>query len=201
MSESQVTPEAAATRKPEHEIMPVLLNRWSPRAFAAKDIPENVLYRLFEAARWAPSGSNEQPWRYIIARKPEDRERFLSFINPFNTEWCAQAPVLVLALSKKTTSKGSPSSSYAFDAGAAWGYLALEGVAQGLITHAMGGFNRQQAIETLGIPEEYEPLAVIAIGYRGDPASLSERNREREVPSTRRPLEELLLEGSFTAKP
>jgi len=198
-SETQISPESAAVRKPEHEVMPVLLNRWSPRAFAEKEVPEDVLLSLFEAARWAPSGSNEQPWRYVYARTAEDRDRFLSFINPFNTEWCAKAPVLVLALSKTTTSKGSASPSHAFDAGAAWGYLALQSVALGLVTHAMGGFDRDLAKQTLAIPSEYEPQAVIAVGYRGDASSLSERNREREVPSNRRPLAEIIMEGVFSS--
>jgi nitroreductase len=197
MTEQTVTPEVAQNRKADHDIDPLFLNRWSPRAFQQKEVPNDVLLRVFEAARWAPSGGNLQPWRYIIARTAEDRQKFLSFINPGNVEWCHKAPVLAVLISHKYTAGGNFNRSNGFDAGTSWGYLALEAARQGLITHAMGGFDPDKAREVLGVPEEYELYAVIAIGYRGEKSELPEKFREREVPSVRRPLRESLFEGAF----
>lgn len=200
ISINRFTPEVSQYRITEeslYDINPLILNRWSPRAFAAKEVPEQLLFSLFEAARWAPSGSNIQPWRYIIARTCEDRERFHSFISEGNREWCEQAPVLAIVISHTITPSGKPSRSHAFDAGASWAYLAIEATRKGLFAHAMGGFDRDKAREVLHIPAEYEAHAVIAIGYRGDPSDLSERNREREHPSGRRKLSETVFEGTF----
>lgn len=189
--------EVETNRQPDHEINPQFLTRWSPRSFTNQEVPEDVLLSLFEAARWAPSGSNLQPWRFIVARTEEQRAKFHTFIAPANREWCEKAPVLALLLSYTKTPKGDDAPSHAFDAGAAWGFLALEANNQGLITHAMGGFNHQQARETLQIPADYQTHAVIAIGHRGPIEALSERFQERETPSPRRPVSEFLYEGTF----
>ncbi|QDX93897.1 nitroreductase family protein [Brevibacillus laterosporus] len=184
-------------RESTHAIDPIYLNRWSPRSFSEKPVEAEVLHRIFEAARWAPSGSNEQPWRYIVARTPEDRATFLKFIMPGNTAWCDKAPVLALLLSTKLSSRDEPLRSHSFDAGTSWGYLALESVRQGLVTHAMGGFYPDKARELLHIPNEYEVEIVIAIGYQGEKEALSEAYQEREIPNSRRGLEEVVFEGSF----
>lgn len=189
--------EVESNRQPDHEINPQFLTRWSPRSFTDQEVTEDVLLSLFEAARWAPSSSNLQPWRFIIARTPEQRAKFHNFIMPGNREWCEKAPVLTLVISHTKTPKGGDNSSHAFDAGTAWGYLALEANNQGLITHAMGGFDRNQAREALQIPEEYDIHAVIAIGYRGPVNALDEKFQEREIPSGRRELSELLYSGEF----
>lgn len=189
--------EVESNRQPDHEINPQFLTRWSPRSFTDQEVTEDVLLSLFEAARWAPSGSNLQPWRFIIARTPEQRAKFHNFIMPGNREWCEKAPVLTLVISHTKTPKGGDNPSHAFDAGTAWGYLALEANNQGLITHAMGGFDRNQAREALQIPEEYDIHAVIAIGYRGPVNALDEKFQEREIPSGRRELSELLYSGEF----
>ncbi|WP_078433193.1 nitroreductase family protein [Metabacillus halosaccharovorans] len=186
-------------RKPNFEVSPQFINRWSPRSFLEKEIPENVLFSLFEAARWAPSASNIQPWRFIIARTKEDLEKFHSFIMPGNLVWCKKAPVLAVVASKKTTERG-PNSWHAFDAGTAWGYLALEAHKKGLVTHAMGGFEKEKAREVLNVPDDIEIHAVIAIGYQGEKEILPENLQEREQPSDRRPLKELLFEGTFDNK-
>jgi nitroreductase len=196
MSQNQIT-QTENTREPDYEIHPQFLTRWSPRAFSEQEVPDEVLMSILEAARWAPSGGNLQPWRYILARSVEDRAKFHSFIMPGNLEWCDKAPVLALVVSHTKTANGNPNRSHAFDAGASWGYLALEADNQGLITHAMGGFDPQLARTTLEIPEDYELHAVIAIGYHGDKESLSEKFQERELPSARRPLQESLFEGHF----
>ncbi|SDN82643.1 Nitroreductase [Paenibacillus sp. yr247] len=189
--------EIDSNRQPDHEINPQFLTRWSPRSFTDQEVTEDVLLSLFEAARWAPSGSNLQPWRFIIARTEEHRAKFHSFIAPANREWCEKAPILTLVISHTKTPKGSNNPSHAFDAGTAWGYLALEANNQGLITHAMGGFDRDQARVTLQIPEEYELHAVIAIGYRGPKEALPEKFQEREIQSTRRPISETIFAGGF----
>jgi len=189
--------EVAQYRQPEQAVDPAFLNRWSPRAFKSDPVSSELLMSVLEAAKWAPSANNEQPWRYIVARTPEALAKFYTFINPGNLDWCAKAPVLLLAISNKMSSRGTNNRAHAFDAGTAWGYLALEASRQGLVTHAMGGFQPDLARETLGIPEEYELHAVIAIGYRGDKSMLNEQQQEREVPSSRRPLHASLFEGEF----
>lgn len=189
--------EIEAHRQPDHEINPQFLERWSPRSFSDQEVSEEVLLSLFEAARWAPSGSNNQPWRFIVARTPEQLAKFHSFIVPLNRVWCEKAPVLTLIISHTKSPRGTDNPSHAFDAGSAWGYLALEANNQGLITHAMGGFEREQAREALQIPAEYELHAVVAIGYRGPANALPENLQEREVPSGRREITELIYAGQF----
>jgi nitroreductase len=188
---------ASDYRKSTYEIDPVFIDRWSARSFQEKEIPKETLLGLFEAARWAPSANNNQPWRFIVASTPEDRERFHSFINPGNLAWCAKAPVLVAVLSKTITENGSSYRTHGFDAGAAWVSLALQATKSGLITHPMGGFDRNKARTELQVPEEYELQIVVAIGYQGEKSDLSEELQEREKPSDRRPLQDLLSEGTF----
>ncbi|WP_407649387.1 nitroreductase family protein [Brevibacillus composti] len=197
---NNILPQVEKHRQATYEIDPVFLNRWSPRSYKEDPVPDEVLFSLFEAARWAPSGSNEQPWRFIIARSEQDRQRFYSFIAEGNRIWCEKAPVLALILSKTINGRGDHLRSHAFDAGAAWGYLALEAARKGLITHAMGGFDPEKAREALGVPAEYELHAVIAIGYQGEKEALPERLQEREVPSGRRELSETVFEGVFAEK-
>jgi nitroreductase len=152
----RLKPEVEQARQATYPVDPVFLNRWSPRSFQEKEVPDEVLFALFEAARWAPSSYNEQPWRFILARTQEDREKFHSFILPGNRAWCEKAPALALVISKKHYANGNPNRAHAFDTGAAWGYLALEAANRGLITHAMGGFDAEKAREVLQIPEEYD---------------------------------------------
>lgn len=188
-------------RNPDYPILPVFLERWSPRSYEEREIPEDVLFSLFEAARWAPSANNLQPWQFIIARTPADKEKFLSFLYEGNARWCKHASAFALLLSSKVKPDGSANGNHAFDAGTSWGYLALEAVNQGLAAHAMAGFDAVKARETLNIPEEYALHCVISIGYRGSPSQLPEELQEREQPSGRRPLAESLHEGRFGVRP
>ncbi|MED1439370.1 nitroreductase family protein [Aeribacillus composti] len=183
-------------RQSEYEIDSIYLKRWSPRSFLTKEVPEDVLLSLFEAARWAPSAFNFQPWRFIIARTEEDRKRFMSFIGEFNQIWCKNVPVFALIISKKTSERGEIGS-HAFDAGAAWGYLSLEATRKGLITHPMTGIDFEKARQVLNIPEEYAINALIAIGYQGEKEALPESLQEREAPTPRRPIKESIFEGLF----
>ncbi|KRG16240.1 nitroreductase family protein [Lederbergia galactosidilytica] len=183
-------------RQAIYNIDPIFLERWSPRAFSQQEVPEDILNGILEAACWAPSAANIQPWRFIIARNKGDRNHFHSFINEGNLTWCKNAPVLILIMSKTSTERG-PSISHAFDAGTAWGFLSLEAAKKGLITHAMGGFNRDKAREKLGISDDYQLHAVVAVGYLGDMSELSADHQAREKPSNRRPLKETIFEGKF----
>lgn len=180
----------------KYEIDTVFLERWSPRAFSERDVPEDSLLSLFEAAHWAPSAYNAQPWRFIIARSKKARETFLSFISESNRVWCEKAPVFALILSKKTIDHAK-NRSHSFDAGAAWGYLSIQAVKKGLVTHPMTGFNFEKAREVLHIPEDYEIQALIAIGYQGEKELLPSHLQEREFPKSRHPLSELLYEDKF----
>lgn len=187
-----------AYRQADYEIDAIFLNRWSPRAFSSQPLEDEVLHRVFEAARWAPSSNNEQPWRFVIARTDEDRARFVDFLVPGNQVWAQTAPVLIAVISKKTFSRnGNPNLVYQFDAGCAWGFLSLAAAHNGLITHGMAGFDRDKARVVLEVPDDYDVLAMIALGYQGDAATLPENLRAREVPSTRRPQGESVMEEKF----
>lgn len=191
--------DIAKYRQADNEIDPIYLNRWSPRAFSKQAVEKEKLNSIFEAARWAPSAVNFQPWRFIYAETEEDLKKFHSFIYDGNLIWCKNAPVLIAIVSKTTrNSEGDPNISHAFDTGTAWGYLSLEANRQGLITHGMGGFDRNKAQEVLQIPEEYEVQAIIAVGYHDPNVVLSEQLKEREFPSNRNPIEEFVFEGQFT---
>lgn len=172
-------------------ISEVILNRWSPRSFAAKKVEDDVLYRLFEAARYAPSANNKQPWRYIVAKTPEDLAKFHTFINEGNLIWAKNAPVIAVLVSENSYGMHS------FDAGASWAFLALQATKDDLITHPMGGINKEKAREVLGVPADYDVQIAIAIGYQGDAEQLPETLQEREKPSQRKPLNEVVFEGSF----
>ena len=183
-------------RTTKYDVDEMFTNRWSPRAFSEKEVPEDTLLSLFEAAHWAPSAFNFQPWRFIIAQTAEEREVFYSFINEYNLSWCKKAPVLSLILSK-TTNDGAPVASHSFDTGAAWGFLALQANKKGLITHPLTGFDFDKAREVLNIPEDYKIEAMVAIGYQGDKSNLPEKLQEREQPNNRQPLEDLIFNGKF----
>jgi nitroreductase len=184
-------------RQAEFDIDPVYVRRWSPRSFSSAQVDDDTLLSLFEAARWAPSANNEQPWQFIVARTEAEKTVFLGFINEGNRLWCDKAPVIALALSNRINSRGRPNRTHAFDTGAAWGFMALEATRKGLVTHAMGGFDADKARASLGILEDYEAHAVIAIGYQGDEEALPENLREREKPSDRKPVAQMLHSGTF----
>ena len=177
-----------------HEL---IRNRWSPRAFAEKSVDPAVLASLFEAARWAPSSNNEQPWAYLVATK-DDADSFakmLSVLVDFNASWAKAAPVVLLAVSQlKFRANGAPNRNALYDTGAATALLSVEATARGLAVHQMAGFDPAKAKQVFEIPPDWEPIAAIAIGYPGDPHSLPEKLRDREVaPRTRKPLAEFVM--------
>ncbi|HEY2547103.1 MAG TPA: nitroreductase family protein [Candidatus Acidoferrum sp.] len=188
----------APTDLPVHDL---IRDRWSPRAFADKPVESGVLATLFEAARWAPSSSNEQPWAYLVAPK-DDSESFaktLSVLVEFNAGWAKNAAVLSLAVSSlKFQRSGTPNRNAFYDTGAATALLSVEATARGLVVHQMAGFDPAKAKQVFEIPEDWEPIAALAIGYPGDPDSLPEKLREREIaPRTRKPLSEFVMSGRW----
>jgi nitroreductase len=183
---------------PVHEL---IRGRWSPRAFAEKPVPQDVLRSIFEAARWAPSSNNEQPWAYIVATK-DDQENFdkmLSVLVEFNAQWARSAPVLALAVAKLTFGKNnSPNRNAQYDTGAASALLSVEATARGLAVHQMAGFDAEKARQVFAIPPGWEPIAALAIGYPGDPASLPSPLKDRELaPRTRKPIAEFVMAGQW----
>jgi nitroreductase len=188
----------AATDVTLHEL---IRNRWSPRAFAEKLVPPEVLRSLFEAARWAPSSNNEQPWAYLVATKdnPENFAKMLGVLVEFNANWAKHAPVLALFVAHlKTQRDGKPNRVALHDVGSASAQLTFEANARGLQVHQMAGFDAEKARETFAIPQDWEPVAAMAIGYPGDPESLPEKLRDRELaPRTRKPAGEFVMSGSW----
>lgn len=179
-------------RKFNFDIMPEIKDRWSPRAFSSEKISLDDVYALLEAARYAPSCYNEQPWRFIIAYTEEELSKVRSILVEQNRTWADKAPVLIVILSKKRFANGKDNPWHMFDAGTAWGYLSLEAQRRGLITHAMGGFKRREAMEKLNISDDYEIAVVVAIGKMGDKEKLPEELKKREKPGVRREIEDLI---------
>jgi nitroreductase len=182
---------------PVHDL---IRDRWSPRAFANKLIEPAVLASLFEAARWAPSSNNEQPWAYLVATK-DDEENFakmLSVLVEFNAGWAKQAAVLVIAVSHLNFQSGTPNRNAFYDTGAATALLSVEATARGLAVHQMAGFDPAKAKQVFEIPEDWEPIAAIAIGCPGDPNSLPQKLHDRELaPRTRKPLSEFVMSSRW----
>jgi nitroreductase len=191
--------EVADHREPAYDVAPLFLNRWSPRAMTGDPLAEETFLPLFEAARWAPSSYNNQHWRFVYAsREGEDWEQFLGFLNGRNRAWAGDAAVLVVIASETTFEHdGEHARTHSFDTGAAWQNLALEGARRGLAVHAMQGFDYERAHAELGLPEDVEVEAMVAIGEHGDADQLPEELAEREVPSGRKPLETIVFEGQF----
>jgi nitroreductase len=193
------------TRTADHEIEPLFLQRWSPRAFTGEAMPQAELMRIFEAARWAPSSYNSQPWRYLYAHRDTPHwETFLGFLNEFNRSWASRAAVMIVAVSKSTmrppgAEHDIPSHSHSFDAGAAWAQLALQATAIGWHAHAMVGFDIPKAFAELNVPDGYRVEAAIVLGRQGDKAILPEMLQQREAPSGRDPVPSFALEGGFAA--
>jgi nitroreductase len=179
----------------------LITHRWSPRAFATKPVPADVLRSLFEAARWAPSSNNEQPWAYLVATQ-DDAENFASMVSvlvEFNANWAKKAPVLALAVSELSFAKnGTPNRNAQYDTGAASALLTVEATSRGLFVHQMAGFDPAKARQVFSIPEGWEPIAALAIGHPGDPATLPQPYQDREAaPRTRKPLREFVMTGQW----
>jgi nitroreductase len=184
---------------PELPVHELIAQRWSPRAFADRSVSPELLRRLFEAARWAASSYNEQPWRWLVATR-EDKEGFArlhSTLIPFNQGWVAKAPVLAISVAHTSFERnGKPNRHAAHDVGQAAAQMALEAVANGLFIHQMAGFDSERVREVCAVPADHEPVAAIAIGYPGDPETLDAPLRERELATRERRGLDLVVFGT-----
>lgn len=189
-----------STRKPDHPINPFFADRWSPRSFLPDPISDEDLLTIFEAARWAPSSSNNHPWRFLYARRDTPQwPLFLDLLVEQNKAWAKNAPVLIAVISNTQFDyNGKPSLTHSFDAGAAWQSLALQAWLKGYATHGMQGFDYATARKVLEIPKEFNVEAMIVLGKEGPKEALPAQVQEREKPSQRRPLNETIVEGKFS---
>jgi nitroreductase len=186
-------------RKTPIDVDRLFLDRWSPRAMSGESIEESALAVLFEAARWAPSSGNAQPWRILYARRNTSVwNTFLGLLVPTNQAWAQHAAALLVFISRHISERnGQPSITHAFDTGAAWENLALQGTLSGFVVHGMEGFDYERAREELHVPPEFRVQAMVAIGKPGLVENLPERLQKRETPSDRRPLAQTVCEGKF----
>jgi nitroreductase len=174
----------------------LFLRRWSPRAFADKDVSDDDLKKIFEAGRWAASCYNEQPWRFFLGRRGDATyQKIFDSLVEFNQGWAKSAPVLILSVaSNKFAANGNPNYHALHDTGAATANLSLQATALGLHTHSMAGFDHGKARKAFNLSSDYDPGAVTALGYFGDPNTLHDRLRAQETsPRQRRPLNEFVL--------
>jgi nitroreductase len=189
-----------SARKPDHPIEPFFADRWSPRSFLPDPVSEEDLLTIFEAARWAPSSYNNQPWRFLYAKRESATwPLFLGLLVEQNKEWAKNAAVLILVISNtQFDHNGKPSSTHSFDAGAAWQSLALQAWLKGYAAHGMQGFDYGKAQKELEIPPEFQVEAMIVLGKEGPKEALPPEAQEREKPSQRRPISETIVEGKFS---
>jgi nitroreductase len=180
---------------------PLIVRRRSLRAFADRSVPLDVLGLLVEAARWAPSSFNDQPWAFFLARReePDAFQKLASCLSQGNHPWASRAPVLGLSVARmRRRHDGQPNPHAWYDVGQAVAQMTLQAVAEGLVVHQMAGFDRERARAVHGIPPEWDPVAALAIGYPGDPVSLPDDLREKETrPRRRLPTAELAFVGHW----
>ncbi len=186
-------------RTPEYDVNDVFLNRWSPRAMSGEPITNEELMSLFEAARWAPSSYNGQPWFFLYAtRDSEHWQAFYDLLVEFNQQWSEKAAVLLVILSRKTFERnGKPNPCHSLDTGSAWYSLCLQGSIRGLVVHGMAGFDYEKARTALNIPDEYQVEAMAAIGKPAPKETLPPALQEKEAPSTRKSISEFTQPGGF----
>lgn len=186
-------------RKSDHEILDLILNRWSPRAMSGESISDEALNSLFEAARWAPSSYNNQPWRFVYAKRDTPEwDPIYNLMVQFNKDWGKNAAVLIVILSRNNFAyNNKPSRTHSFDTGAAWQNLALQGAYQGLVVHGIEGFDYAKAKEVLRIPDGYTIEAMCAVGLPGKKEDLPQEMQKNEQPSDRKPITEFAFKGLF----
>jgi nitroreductase len=177
----------------DYPILDVIQARWSPRAFSAEPVQTEQLHQLLEALRYAPSSSNEQPWRVIVATSNPTKAKLQAALVEANREWAQHAPVLIALCAQTITASGKPNRYAQFDVGAAWAFLALEATHLNLCVHAMGGFDPQAVHASFKLDPELQVVAVIALGHQGDPQQLSEKLQVREHPNSRKSRDEICL--------
>lgn len=177
-------------------VLDVILNRWSPRAYSNKQVPAEILKEVFEAARWAASSYNEQPWRFLVGRRGDETyKKILESLVEFNQGWAKSAPVLILSAAKKTFSHSGEANKFGLhDTGAATAYIALQLTALGLHMHSMAGLDPDKARRAFNIPDDFEIGAATALGYLGDPETLPDQLKQQDTsPRQRKPQDEFVF--------
>ena len=191
--------ESQTMREPGYPINPLILNRWSPRSMTGEELDEHEIMSLFEAARWAPSSFNNQPWRFIYAKRNTAHwDRLFNLLVDANKLWAKNAALLVVVIARKNFEYNEkPARTHQFDAGSAWENLALEAFSRGIVAHGMQGFDFEKARIDLGIPADFEVMAMIAIGKRGPKENLPPELQDKEKPNDRKPLKDIIMEGVY----
>ncbi len=185
------------------KIHPLLKQRWSPRSFTDQPVTKESIQNIFEAARWAPSSSNDQPWRFIVGFKGDKTwDMIMETLVDFNQKWAKLAPVLVLSIGKKISDKnGKPSRTFMYDVGQSVAHITFQAMYEGLFVHQMGGFSAQKAAELFKIPEDYQAITAFTIGHKGEPELLEENFADMEKSERiRRPAEDSVFSESFGNK-
>lgn len=178
----------------KYDLLEVIKNRWSARAFSDEIVEKDDIYALLEAANYAPSAMNEQPWRFILGYDNDVLLKLRESLTLSNQEWANRAPVLICLLSHRFHARnGKENKFHVFDSGSAFAFLSLEATNRGLIAHPMGGFDKEKIREDFKISDEYDIVLMIAIGYLGDKSLLSESNQLRENPGSRKSFEENII--------
>lgn len=197
-----LTSQAEKARNVKLPVEKLIWTRWSPRCMSGEPLTETELATLFEAARWAPSSYNNQPWRFLFTKPgSSDWALFFEPLIPFNQSWVAKASILMVAVSAKLfTHNNKPARTHSFDTGAAWMALALQGWSMGLVVHGMEGFDEEKIRRNLEIPEDHQIEAMIAVGKPGDLASMTPELKEREIASSREPTSSFAYSGKFRKK-
>ncbi|GEO86582.1 MULTISPECIES: nitroreductase family protein [Alphaproteobacteria] len=191
------------SRTSEFDIDPIFLDRWSPRAFTGEAMDETVLLTILEAAHWAPSANNYQPWRFVYALNSEPEwDRFVGLLNESNQVWAKSASALVFLFSDTLSRRHDGSEprlmrSHSFDTGAAWAMMSLQALRSGYLAHAMAGVDFDEAIKVLGAPVGFHAEAAVAIGKRADPAGLPDHLKAREMPNGRKKLADVAFARGF----
>jgi nitroreductase len=191
--------KGSEVRTSDYPIDTLFLDRWSPRAMSGESIGEPELLTLFEAAHWAPSSGNSQPWRFLYARRDTEQwPEFFDLLAEGNRTWCHKAAALVVFLSRTTHEQsGRALVTHSYDTGAAWMSLAFQGWLRGLVVHGMAGFDYARARTTLNVPDDFTVDAMAAIGRPGAKEDLPPQHLQREFPSIRRPVTELVFCGRY----
>lgn len=192
-----LSPEIQQVRKPDFPIHPLILNRWSPRSMTGEPLSDAELMPLFEAARWAPSSYNAQPWRFLyVKRETKYWDRLFNLLVDANKQWCTKAAVLGLIFSRTTFERNNkPSPTHSLDTGAAWENLCLEGTSRGFVVHGMEGFDYEKARAL--VPKDHEVLAMFAVGKKAPKSSLPPDLQQKEVPAPRKKISEFAFEGKI----
>jgi nitroreductase len=185
----------------KYSVNELIKNRWSPRAFSDHKIPEDVIFTLFEAATWAASSRNEQPWRFIYGVKDEglNYKRIFDTLVHWNQLWAKSAPLLIMTITKRISEYHNEENAYAYyDLGQAVTNLAIQATDVDLYCHQMGGFDKEKARDIFNIPPNYSPVTVIAVGYLGNPETLPDDMKDLEgKPRSRVDIERIIFKEDF----